>query len=285
MKYKYGVLMAALAASLFGAPAFAGSNAASLSNSDSLSNATGVGLGGQGGQGGAAFSGSNSRSGSVSNSTGTGGNAQGSGTSSSAITFNDPSQPSSTTARIVTTGTAIAPSVYNNNVCALGASAAGGFLGGAFAFGFDRVDHNCDIRANAALLGHFVEVNAATATHAVDPAIREQAERAAVAYAQWANNYMCMANEELARSAPPGANFCATVATQQGMQVVPQAVPTAYAAPPPIAPAAAVYVPPPRPMAQPQAVAYHAPGPHDAMPSSYRTGPISGYSGPDSADD
>ena len=289
MKAKYGVLVAALlTATAMSAPAFAqNSIAGSVSNSASLSNSTGIGLGGQGGTANS-FSGSNSRSGSVSNGTGYGGN--GSGTGNATITFNDPGVPATTTQniggteRIVTTGAAIAPSLYSNNVCALSASAAGGFLGGAFALGFDRVDHGCDVRANASLLGHFAEINRVTATNSNDPQIRYRAEQAAVAYAQWANNYICMANPDLAKAAPPGAGFCNQVATQQGMEVVPAPVPTAYV--PPVAPAATVVVPPPRPM--PQAVAYHQPGTygeHQGVPTSYHTGPISGYNGPEYSDD
>jgi hypothetical protein len=295
MKFKYSVLMAALAASLFGVPAFAqtatsgsaatasgvgtgigigGGNAVSNTTSGSTSSSMssgGEGLGiGQGGRGGRG---------------GNGGNASGSAT----INFNDPAVAGGAagdsggdpnfTQRLITTGTAIAPSIYSNNVCALSASAAGGFLGGAFALGFDRVDKGCDARAFASLLGHFAEINSIAATHAADPQVRALAERAAVAYAQWANNYLCMMNPEMAASAPPGSNLCQTVATQQGLQVVPAPVPVAMGPPPrPIVMAD----PPPKP---PVPIGPHVYGTYEVVPTSHHTGPISGYDGPDYQDD
>lgn len=275
-KSKYSVLAAALlAATCLCGPAFAGSNAASTSNAGSISTSNGTGIANAGNS--AANSASNSNSGSVATGLGTGGAATGSGTSTSSVTFNDPAEPA--TQRIVTTGAAIAPSIYSNNVCALSASAAGGFLGGAFALGFDRVDKGCDIRANAALLGHFLEVYSATATHAVDPVIRQAAEQAAMGYAQWAANYICMANPDLAAAAPPGSNFCHTVATQQGLEVVP--APVAYTPPPP--PPVVPDLPKRQLLAGPPAP--HVYGPHEVVPSSHHTGPISGYNGPDYVDD
>lgn len=299
MKTKYTVLLAALAASLFGVPAIAASTSSSTSGSSatgiSTSNNAGIGNSSAGSNSGAS-AGSMAVGGNSSSTTGyTGADAT--------ITINNPAgdpagDPTSTenlvttgTQRIITTGAAIAPSIYSNNVCALSASAAGGFLGGAFALGFDRVDKGCDHRATAALLGHFSEIYSIAAAHAPDATTRQLAEREAVIYAQWANNYMCMQDPDLAAAAPPGANVCKTVATQQGMQVVPSPVAT-YVAPAPqitqpvvaAAPRQIAAIDPP-----PQKPVYTGPhiyGQHEGgVPSSWHTGPISGYQGPDYTDD
>lgn len=283
-KSKYSLMAAALisATCLCGPTDAQTSNAGSISNSNSLSNATGIGLGGQGGTAGA-VSGSASRSNSISQ----GGSAQGSGTSNATITFNDPGVPATTTEnltgtqRLVTVGTAIAPSIYSNNVCALSAAAAGGFLGGAFSLGFDRVDKGCDIRANVALLGHFAEIYRSAASQSVDPGFRQRAEHMAAIYAQWANNLLCMSSDEFAKSMPPGSNFCQQIATQQGMEVVPAPVPVTYA-PPPAPVMAQPVVPPQKPV---QVAGPHVYGTYEAVPSSHHTGPISGYDGPDYQDD
>lgn len=283
-KSKYGVLAAALlSATCLCGPSFAASTAVSGSNAAAGSIATG----GSANNAGIGNSTSSSLAGSASNSTSQGGQATGQGTSTATINFNDPGIPATTTQnvggteRVITTGAAIAPSIYSNNVCALSASAAGGFLGGAFALGFDRVDHGCDLRAWVALLGHFAEINRVTANSAADPVVRARAEQAAIAYAQWANNYICMQNPDIAAAAPPGAHFCETVATQQGMQVVPAPVP--IAATPPPRPILAQPVPPPKP--QQIANGPHVYGTYEAVPSSHHTGPISGYDGPDYQDD
>jgi hypothetical protein len=297
MKLKYGILMAALAASLFGVPAFAASNASSDStatgsgtananNTANITNTANVGT-----------SSSTSNSGSYAGSTanggkgigigtgGTGGNASGSSTVN--FSYVDPPaapDPAVQTERIVTTGAAIAPSMYNNNSCALSASAAAGFMGGAFALGFDRVDKGCDWRAFAALLGHFAEINSIAAAHAPDPQTRALAEQASITYSQWANNYLCMQNPDLAAAVPPGSNLCHTVATQQGMQVVPAPVSSAQPMQPVRVavyspPSVAVDVPPAKPLMP------HVYGTYEAVPASYRNGPISGYSGPLDGDD
>lgn len=287
MKAKYTVLMAALAASLFGVPALAASTATSTSGSSA--NGTGIGIGGGNAQ-------SNSQSGAVSGSTavgslGQGGNAtagssSNGGYSGSSVnfTYNDPPavDPATQTERLVTVGNAIAPSIYNNNLCSLGASAAAGAMGWGFALGFDRIDHGCDVRANASLLGHFAEIYSIAAAHAPDPGVRQLAETQAAIYAQWANNYICMSNPDLAAAAPPDAHFCHTVATQGGVQVVP--APVAIAAPPrPIVQAAAVVDPPPP---KPTYTGPHIYGQHEGgVPTSYHTGPISGYAGPEYTDD
>lgn len=255
MNLKYGIAVAAITAICVSAPAFAGSSstATSYSSSGAMSSSNGVGTGGS--------------AGSVVN-----------------FTYTDPpapADPTTTTSKIITTGTAIAPSLYSNNVCALQAGAAGGFLGGAFSFGFDRVDHGCDVRANAALLGHFAEINTIEAEHAPDPQIRAAASQAAITYGQWANNYICMQNPDLAAAAPPGSGVCHSVATQTGMSVVPAPV---------AMPVQAVVVAPPTPVIGPQLVAAspsskpHVLGPHEAVSSSYRTGKPSGYWGPTDID-
>lgn len=290
-KYKYGILCAALASALFGAPSFGASTATSSSGSNAAG--TGIGIGGGNAQ---STSGSNATSGSSAvGGIATGGSASLNGGYTGAdasITINNPaSDPSGTssgdptehlittgTQRIITTGAAIAPSIYSNNVCALSASAAGGFLGGAFALGFDRVDKGCDRRAWASLLGHYAEIYSIAAAHAPDPATRQLALREASVYAQWANNYICMQNEELAAAAPPGSDFCHTVATQQGLQVVPAPVAT-YMPPKQVAVATPVALadPPPKPRQNPRA--------YEAVSTSVRTGPINGYNGPDYSDD
>lgn len=290
MKHLGIILSAALASALFGVPVYAGSNANSSSGATAAG--TGIGIGGGNAQSNST-SGSNSGASAI-GSFGTGGSATINGGSTNGyagsvvnFTYNDPpatGDPTNTenlvttgTQRIITTGAAIAPSIYSNNVCALSASAAGGFLGGAFALGFDRVDKGCDRRAWASLLGHYAEIYSIAAAHAPDPQIRAIAEQQAAIYAQWANNYICMQNEELAAAAPPGANFCRTVATQSGMQVVP--APVAYQLPPkPVVIAAApIADPPPKPD-------QHRLGAYEAMPTSYRSGPINGYNGPDYSD-
>lgn len=304
-KYKYGILAAALASALFGAPSWA--QTTSTSTSGSNANGTGIGIGGGNAN-------SNSRSGSYSGSSsigslGTGGSASANGGTGGAagsivnFTYNDPAAPAdptenlitSGTQRIITTGAAIAPSIYSNNVCALSASAAGGFLGGAFALGFDRVDKGCDRRAWASLLGHYAEIYSIAAAHAPDMATRQLALQEAAIYAQWANNYMCMQNEELAAAAPPDAHFCHTVATQAGLQVVP--APVAYTMPPKqvavVANPPATLADPPRPLVavadpppKPRYDGPHIYGDHEGgVPTSYHTGPISGYNGPDYTDD
>lgn len=297
MKTRFAILTAALAASLFGVPAFAGSNASSSSGSNAAG--TGIGIGGGNAQ-------STSSSGASSGSTAIGGIANGGSATlnggytgaEAAITINNPAagdpsgDPTSTenlvttgTQRIITTGQAIAPSIYSNNVCALSASAAGGFLGGAFALGFDRIDKGCDLRATASLLGHFAEIYSIAATHAADPAIRARAEHLAVTYATWANNLLCMQNPELAAAAPPDSNMCRTVATQAGLQVVPAPVATVAPAPAIVAaprPIVAAIDPPPKPVY----TGPHNYGPHEgAVPSSWHTGPVSGYTGPDYTDE
>lgn len=282
-KYKYGILAAALASALFGAPSFA----ASTSTSSSGSTATGVGTANNAGigtsssnSGSSATSGSvanggtsNGYAGSVVNFTYTGDPSSGAGTGGGAPTLNE---NISGTQRLVTVGAAIAPSIYSNNVCALSASAAGGFMGGAFALGFDRIDKDCNIRANASLLGHFAEIYAIAAEHSPDPAVRQLAEREAAIYAQWANNYLCMTNPDVAAAAPPDARFCKTVATQAGLQVVPAPVAT-YVPPKQVAAIAPTPIadPPPKP----------APRAYEAVSTSVRTGPINGYNGPDYSDD
>lgn len=283
MKSKYTILAAALAASLFGVPAWAASTATSSSNAagTGTANANNAGIGN---------SNSGSYSGASSGSTATGGTSNGYAGSVVNFTYSDPPAPSDPTEtiqgtqRLITTGTAIAPSIYSNNVCGLSAAAAGGFLGGAFSIGFDRIDKGCDRRAFAALLGHFAEINSIAAAHAPDPQVRALAEHNAEVYSQWANNYLCMQDEDLAAAAPPGSNVCRTVATQTGLQVVPAPVASemrpkqvAVAAPTPIAD-------PPAP--KPVYTGPHDYGPHEgAVPSSWHTGPISGYQGPDYTDD
>lgn len=297
-KYKYGILAAALASALFGAPSFAASTSTSTSGSTASGTGTGIGIGGGNAQ-------SNSVSGSYSGSSavgslGQGGSATANGTGGTGgaagsivnFTYNDPAptgDPTQTenlvtsgTQRIITTGQAIAPSIYSNNVCALSASAAGGFLGGAFALGFDRVDKGCDIRANASLLGHFAEIYSIAAEHAADPQVRQLAAQQAAIYAMWASNYICMNNPDMAASAPPDAHFCHTVATQGGLQVVPS--PVAYTPPPRPQPVATTI---PRPI-----IAAADPPPpqkpiraYEAVSTSVRTGPINGYNGPDYSDD
>lgn len=300
MKHKhiYGILAAALASALFGAPSIAASLSNSSSTAAGTANANNAGIGN---------SSSLSSSGSTAGATANGGSGTAIGTggtggyagSNVTFTYNDPpaaTDPSNTqTERLITTGTAIAPSIYSNNVCALSASAAGGFFGGAFALGFDRVDKGCDRRAWASLLGHYAEIYSIAAAHAPDPATRQLALHEASVYAQWANNYICMQNEELAAAAPPGSEFCRTVATQAGLQVVP--APVAYTVP--SKPVAVVANPPtqiadpPRPLvavADPPAKPRYD-GPHiygtreGGVPTSWHTGPISGYNGPDYSDD
>lgn len=296
MKVKYTILSAALAASLFGVPAFAASTAISNSGSTASGTGTGIGIGG----GNAT---SNTTSGAISGSTsvggigtgGTGGN--GSGSSVVNFTYNDPAGPgaggdpvstenlvTSGTQRVVTVGTAIAPSFYSNNACGLAASAAAGFMGGGFSLGFDRIDKGCDARAFAALLGHFAEINSIAATHATDPQTRALAAQNAIVYSQWANNYLCAANPDLAAAVPPGSNVCHVVATQSGLQVVPAPAPISYTASAPVAavpsqPVVAIADPPPKPPVP------HVYGTREGVPTSYRTGPISGYNGPEYSDD
>lgn len=300
MKHKhiYGILAAALASALFGAPSMAASLATSSSNSSGTgtANANNAGIGN---------SSAGSNSGAYSGATANGGSGLGVGTggtggyagSSVNFTYNDPPGPATETIdgtqRLVTTGAAIAPSIYNNNVCSLGLSAAAGFMGGAFAIGGDRVDHDCNVRANASLLGHFAEIYSIAAAHAPDPQIRQLAEGQAAIYAQWANNYLCAANPELAATAPPGSHFCPTVATQAGLQVVP--APVAYAVPPKqvvtMANPPTQIADPPRalvadPPAKPRYDGPHIYGSHEGgVPTSWHTGPISGYNGPDYSDD
>lgn len=295
MKLKYSLLLAALAASLFGVPAMAASLATSSSGSTASGTANNQGIG---------TSSSGSYSGSSAGSMANGGTGMGIGTGGTGgyagadvnVTYNgDPGgsaggdPPSTQTERLITTGTAIAPSIYSNNVCALSASAAGGFLGGAFALGFDRVDEGCDRRAWASLLGHYAEIYSIAAAHAPDAQTRVLALQEASVYAQWANNYICMQNPDLAAAAPPDAHFCHTVATQQGMQVVPAPVyatkPPNYATTPqvyaPPRPVVAVADPPPKPVyAGP-----HVYATHEVVPTSMRSGPVSGYQGPDYSDD
>lgn len=292
MKFRYGVLMAALAASLFGVPSFAASLSSSSSNAAGTATSNNAGIGNSNaGSSSGAYSGATANGGNGGEAIGTGGNGGYAG-SNVTFTYNDPApaagDPSSTqTERLITTGTAIAPSIYNNNACGLAASAAAGFMGGAFALGFDRIDKGCDRRAFASLLGHFAEINSIAAAHAPDAQVRALAERNAEIYSQWANNYLCMQDPDLAEAAPPGSNVCRTIATQTGLQVVPAPVasyatnPPVYAKTPPNYATAAID-PPPKP-------AYTGPhnyGPHEgAVPSSWHTGPVSGYNGPDYSDE
>lgn len=288
MKLRYAILSAALASALFGVPG----HAASLATSSSTSSGSGTANANNNGIGtSSSLSGSSSTAGSTANGgSGTGIGTGGTGGYAGAdvnFTYNDPpaaDPPSVQTERLVTTGAAIAPSIYNNNSCGLGASAAAGFMGGAFALGFDRIDEGCDRRAFASLLGHFAEINSIAATHAVDPQIRAIAARNAIMYSQWANNYLCMQNPDLAAAAPPGSNVCHTVATQTGLQVVPAPVPLTQAAQQPQVavyspPKIAVEDPPPKPALP------HVYGRYEVVPTSHHTGPISGYNGPDYSDD
>lgn len=297
MKQKFVVLAAALAASLFGVPALAGSVSTSSSTAAGTANANNQGIG---------TSQSGSYSGSSAGSNAQGGTGMGIGTGGTGgyagadvnVTYNAGDPGGSTgsgdptinenlngTQRLVTVGTAIAPSIYNNNSCALAASAAAGFMGGAFAFGFDRIDKGCDLRATAALLGHFSEIYSIQAAHSPDGPMRARAAQLSIMYAVWAQNLLCMQNPELAAAAPPGANVCPTVATQAGLQVVP--APVVAAVPPK---QMAAVVDPPRPLAAavapPPPKPGHDYGPHEgAVPSSWHTGPISGYQGPDYSED
>lgn len=285
MKMKYTVLFAALASALFGVPGHAASTAASSSNAAGTANANNAGIGTSSSgsySGSSAGSVANGGSGTAIGTGGTGGYAG----SNVTFTYNDPpaADPSSTqTERLITTGTAIAPSIYSNNVCALSASAAGGFFGGAFALGFDRVDRGCDLRATASLLGHFAEIYSIAAAHAPDAQTRQLAVQQAVTYATWANNLLCMQDPDLAAAAPPGSNICRTVATQQGMQVVP--APVAYTVPPKQMVVAAAPAPIADPPPKPVYTGPHVYATHEVVPTSMRSGPVSGYQGPDYSDD
>lgn len=297
-----GTLLAMLIALCLATPALAASSSTSSSTANGTGTANNAGIG---------TSSSGSYSGSTSTSQslgGTGGAANGTYTDTVNFTYNDPPATSGTSSgsgssggdptineNLRTTGTAIAPSIYNNNVCALGASAAGGFFGGAFALGFDRVDKGCDARAFVSLLGHFAEINSIAAAHATDPSVRALAAQNAVVYAQWANNYLCASNPDLAAAVPPGSNFCKTVATQGGLQVVPQSAQLIH--PPPSRPTPVVSTYQPLPLsaypplaaaAPPKAIVAdagppvsHVYGTYETVPTSRRTGPISGYNGPE----
>lgn len=247
MNLKYGIAVAALFAICASAPAFAASSSSSNSAAGSASFSNSTGTGGN----------------STSTGVGYGGTGYG-GASTSTVnyTYNDPPSDPNTTSRVITTGVAVAPSLYTNNVCALQASAAGGFLGGAFSFGFDRIDHNCDTRANAALLGHFAEINSIEAEHAPDPQVRAAAANAANVYATWANNYICMQNPDLAAAAPPGSGICVPK-TQTAIATV---------------------VPVPATVIRSDPVVAQKPSAFRPVATSYHTGPISGYNGPDYQD-
>lgn len=209
--------IAALVLTLSAGTALAGSVAGA--NSSSLSSSTALSAGG------------------TASSTALGGSVGVTNTTN--FSYVDPPGPANTTSaindRLTTVPTVIAPSMWTNNACTLGTSAAGGFMGGGFAFGFDRKDDECNHRALVSFIVHIAEVQNTAAQAAKNSQERYQDEVRAAAYQQWANNYLCAQWPDLAAAVPPGSNICAT-ATAAAPAAKTSAVPQPVVAQAPVVP-------------------------------------------------
>jgi hypothetical protein len=217
-----------------------------------------------------ALSSSGAISGSYSSSTGGSSMSYGKNTSVNnlSLTYNDPpaadppSDPSTTTSRVVTTATVIPPATYTNNPCGLAAGFSVGWMGAGFGGSFDRVDHDCNLRAWAQVVGHAWETANYVANTAKDNQERYQATVVAAQYRQWLNNYMCMQSPEIAAAAPAGSGFCSQQAPGGRAAVGTVPAPT---------PVVSYQAPAPLPAPQPVQVAHADLRPADGNPYGYHS--------------